>query len=261
MRSLYLFIALGFLFVPLTLAEQGEGAASELPIIVEQGEMYVYGNDLAPPFVFTIRNETLMVNGIPLSPGLLRKPRPKVIPRPRAKAEYQLQEEMFKYDKSLVAQGLDPLEIARLDSSFLMNHAEKLVQDKLTDMVDSVQIRGGILLLVWWSDGTFETLSTSHRPAKLIPKREMFLSSIRTWKRSLEKRVIIVLTRSGAYAAIQPRSRKQLHEEISLARNLGASFDKEEWAGEILRASHAQRFADPIPIEKWEGVNADAVDD
>ncbi|MCK4548377.1 MAG: hypothetical protein KAW17_13155 [Candidatus Eisenbacteria sp.] len=164
-------------------AEQAETARDTWtwPVVVETGILYVYGNRLQPPYVFTFEDDRLFVNGVRLHPPLKRKP---VVSGPgseSSQAAHALSQEAYRIAYLLLEQGIPIHEVTDSLATIYRN----------SELVESVSDIRGHSFWVHWKHIPYPMkllVPTDVPPSDFVPPtpEEKILVRLRTVRRGLE---------------------------------------------------------------------------
>jgi len=174
--------------------EAGEGEDFEWPVTAETGLLYLYGNRLDPPYVFTFENESLFVNHAQVFPRLMREPGrcPEVSESFRK----------FGQVETYVLDTIDELMRDQVAYDSCLAEAARIFGS--SSIVDSLRVVGSELA-VWWGGEPYPywLLAPEEPLPPRLTRREVCIEITKDLQRALRpSRAVIYGTGSTAVMSV-----------------------------------------------------------
>lgn len=220
-------------------------AAPETVAVVNKGVLYLYGNRVAPPYVFVMERDTVWVNGVLFIPKMTREPAPEVVPTELACRQFHLMDSVHVETDRLRAQGV-------AYDSMLARAAEMF---RGSALIESVTVgEGGMQLL--WEDWPFEPkVSIPLRSGFHIPREmpapgptvaENLRHNTTRYAQRLEKGSLVIW-KEGGILSIRAADLAKAEEQIRHLKERGWATAEDE---RRFDPDGADLFLRPLPL-KW----------
>jgi hypothetical protein len=202
--------------------------------------VYLYGHEIAPPFVLTTERDTLFLNGVPVFPKLRSRQPAPATPTAEAIAHHALMKAAGAKQRELEATGASIDSITRAVVEFV--RADTALVDSVFDVGESS------FWLVWRSKSRAEEVVV--RPTITAPSRGELLEQE-------HQRITAILNRGSAFIVTEAADRiipsrhksfLRVRGEIRRARAFDWSDTASKWASEVFSESQARLFHTPFPI-------------
>ncbi len=224
---------------PVEFAGGGPEDGSE-SVVVESGLLYVYGNRLDPPYVFSVDRTALRVNGVRLYPALRRARPPVGDTHPIYYERHTLKRAGFDLAYSMLEASL-PHEVIADSMAELYRRSS---------IVDSVSVNAPSHITVRWVDDPFaEDISVPSGPRLAVPEPNVLAARecraiLRDLERFLESGAI-ALYGDGYRACVSEKHRSSFEDQLGHLQETG---DTSIEACSLIPSPIAEDLLAPLPL-------------